>query len=467
MNPYLTVHQGAMVAMMVGGQEIIFPKPTAPVVEVEGNRQLLLPQLVNVVHGAATDVITFANTAATSNGDEQQAQAQAETEAEAEAGEPPEDAEDRLTRSRERNREHARRTRLRKKAQLRALQDRIKELQEEGRILRQTVEECSIASILLGLSSGSGCGGSCSEDEGAATQQQGDGPATRASSASEPGAATAAMNFDPTAGATGTGGKRKRFLLDSSDHAPRPMKLRIRGQLTVIGGDGTDGNRAHINWKTGVYCDEDGVHRQLSSEELETLRRERNRMHAKMTRDRKKSFISAVERTIHELERENSRMRDILAKQARRHFPAAASGGGAVSDAKATKTVGVNVNAASVTPDSTPLFAAAKAPSPGCVSPAEITVQEQVQQQQQPPQPLLPMPAVPAMGAIRVGADIGVPPPPLSQRRYRPLTVAPAMPLASAQLSGAPASVSLGEALSQATKIPPLPTAIHGFSVMG
>ena len=47
--------------------------------------------------------------------------------------------------------------------------------------------------------------------------------------------------------------------------------------------------------------------------------RERNRMHAKMTRDRKKLFISNVEKTIADLEENNKRMRDILAKQALRH----------------------------------------------------------------------------------------------------------------------------------------------------
>ncbi len=39
-------------------------------------------------------------------------------------------------------------------------------------------------------------------------------------------------------------------------------------------------------------------------------------MHAKMTRDRKKLFISGVEKTIAVLEQNNKRMRDILAKQA-------------------------------------------------------------------------------------------------------------------------------------------------------
>ena len=49
---------------------------------------------------------------------------------------------------------------------------------------------------------------------------------------------------------------------------------------------------------------------------MSTSSRERNRMHAKMTRDRKKGFISAIERTIEELETDNKRMRDALAKVA-------------------------------------------------------------------------------------------------------------------------------------------------------
>ena len=43
--------------------------------------------------------------------------------------------------------------------------------------------------------------------------------------------------------------------------------------------------------------------------------RERNRMHAKMTRDRKRNFISTIEKTIADLERDNKRMRQTLEKQ--------------------------------------------------------------------------------------------------------------------------------------------------------
>jgi hypothetical protein len=42
-------------------------------------------------------------------------------------------------------------------------------------------------------------------------------------------------------------------------------------------------------------------------------------MHAKMTRDRKKLFISSIEKTIADLEERNKGMRGTLAKQAIRH----------------------------------------------------------------------------------------------------------------------------------------------------
>ena len=165
-----------------------------------------------------------------------------------EEGDELEDAGERLARSRERNREHARRTRLRKKAQLQALQSRVKELQEESRLLKQTVEECSIASILLGLS------GQQEEEEDAADD---------INELMKP------RSNDPTKFCAMPGGKRKRFLSDA-DQSPQPMELRIRGKLTTVGGAGA--GKTQINWKTGVFFDEEGVKKQLTPEELEDLR---------------------------------------------------------------------------------------------------------------------------------------------------------------------------------------------------
>lgn len=44
--------------------------------------------------------------------------------------------------------------------------------------------------------------------------------------------------------------------------------------------------------------------------------RERNRMHAKMTRDRKKNFIANMEKTVEDLESEVQRMRAVLSTTA-------------------------------------------------------------------------------------------------------------------------------------------------------
>ena len=43
-------------------------------------------------------------------------------------------------------------------------------------------------------------------------------------------------------------------------------------------------------------------------------------MHAKMTRDRKKSFISTIEKTIEDLEANNRRMKDVIITVTQTHF---------------------------------------------------------------------------------------------------------------------------------------------------
>lgn len=156
-----------------------------------------------------------------------------------------EDAEKRLARSRERNREHARRTRLRKKAQLEALQAKVTQLEDEGRVLKQSIEECSIASILVGLSSGN--------QHTATDSLLSDG----------------ISESKPIAPIVTRVGKRKRFVVENDDaeRVPQPLKVNIEGKMTLIGG-----GKTHINWKSGVYSDEHGVQRQLTPEQLESLR---------------------------------------------------------------------------------------------------------------------------------------------------------------------------------------------------
>lgn len=153
-----------------------------------------------------------------------------------------EDAEQRMARSRERNREHARRTRLRKKAQLEALQSKVKGLQAESNVLKQSLEECSIASILVGLASGE-------------NNRMIEELVNEVSGADEQDVLRLA------------GGKRKRFFSDASDKIPQALTIKINGRMTTIGG-----GRTHINWKSGVYSDENGNQIRLSRKDLESLR---------------------------------------------------------------------------------------------------------------------------------------------------------------------------------------------------
>lgn len=195
------------------------------------------------------------------------------------------DLEERLAISRKRNREHARRTRLRKKAKLGALQIRVKDLETENLTLQKRIEECSIASILLGLSSKE------------LSQQEKE---------------EIASSRDDTQNGDGTiegNGGRKNV-------APGPLKLIIGGKTTFVGG----GLKSYINWKKGTFIDEDGVQQHLTNDQLENLRRERNRMHAKMTRHRKKNHLEKIQKTVEDLEAENSRKKEILSKVSQKHF---------------------------------------------------------------------------------------------------------------------------------------------------
>lgn len=245
-----------------------------------------------------------------------------------------EDAAKRLARSRERNREHARRTRLRKKAQLEHLQQKVRGLEGEKKALKQKMEECSIASILVNLAEPPPmlvpimpCSSSATLEE---QQQHANAMATATQHHHPPphhqnNGTTVSLLLDDTMNQQEnhdsdakisllTAGKRKRFAsIDATtneEHRPIPqaLKLKIDGQTKIIG------PKSHVNWKSGVYSDDHGVQRQLTLEQLEGLRRERNRMHAKMTRDRKKNFIATIEKTIEELERDCQRMRDVLNK---------------------------------------------------------------------------------------------------------------------------------------------------------
>jgi hypothetical protein len=179
----------------------------------------------------------------------------------------PDDANTRLARSRDRNREHARRTRIRKKAQLAALQTKVARLEAERVTLRQSIEECSIAGILLGLHQ-TGTEGKEDEDndEGSETTQNllENVNSTKDASANSTISTKVALLAN---------GKRKRFL-EQDENTPeafkqpsQPIKLVIDGKTALVGG-----GKSHINWKTGIYIDHAGLHSKLTPGQLENLR---------------------------------------------------------------------------------------------------------------------------------------------------------------------------------------------------
>jgi hypothetical protein len=157
-----------------------------------------------------------------------------------------------IIRSRERNREHARKTRLRKKAHLETLRYRVKALEAQRVQLRQQIEKCSIASILLGLS------GETNDD----VLEEDDDDTKQLLAKNHQQAHKIALL---------TGTKRKRFVSDAlGDDSPEQAYWHVDiggGQTKLIGS-----GKSHINWKTGVYSDVDGSSSKLTKEQLETVR---------------------------------------------------------------------------------------------------------------------------------------------------------------------------------------------------
>ena len=140
-----------------------------------------------------------------------------------------------------------------------ALQSKVKGLQAESKVLKQSLEECSIASILVGLS----------------TSHKEDSAAPELIPASmDPLISSECANVDKICNSDFvtqlvSGGKRKRFLSDAGDQgmATQPLSLSINGKVVYFGG-----GRTHVNWKTGAYTDEQGGQCRLTEEQLETLR---------------------------------------------------------------------------------------------------------------------------------------------------------------------------------------------------
>jgi hypothetical protein len=174
--------------------------------------------------------------------------------------------------SRERNRVHARKTRQRKKEQMQTLQGKADELKEEQTRLKQTINEKNTASILCCLFSKD-----CSSDQ---------------------------RVEDPVV---------EELLRRPVDEIPDASQLPELPALILPGQHNSKKHRDSDLIIIQQELPDDGIDYELLGKdrakctpaELDRIRRERNRMHAKRTRDRKRLFMEEMADMCKKLEDEN------------------------------------------------------------------------------------------------------------------------------------------------------------------
>lgn len=189
---------------------------------------------------------------------------------------------ERLQRSRERNKMHARKTRQRKKEHMQILEARVEELKKGQISLKLQINEKNTANILLGMFAVH-----CQEENG--------------------------VQFDA---------KVEELMNRATEDIPDASKipelpaLILPGQHNKRRGQSAPGKE---QLATAQYPN-DGIDYELLGKdrssctpaELDKIRRERNRMHAKRTRDRKRIFMEKMEEMILQLETENGLLQQQL-----------------------------------------------------------------------------------------------------------------------------------------------------------
>jgi hypothetical protein len=175
--------------------------------------------------------------------------------------------------SRERNRIHARKTRQRKKEQMLVLTNRADELKTEQIRLKQCINEKNTASILVGL---------FASDLVAGDQQQAEDPRIEALL------------------------RRRSDDIPDAAMLPELPALILPGQHNTkkLNSSGPESQKDASD--DGIDYDLLGKDRsKCTPAELDKIRRERNRMHAKRTRDRKRFFMEEMAEMCQKLEDEN------------------------------------------------------------------------------------------------------------------------------------------------------------------
>eukprot|EP01083_Nonionella_stella_P243015 847175_1 len=202
---------------------------------------------------------------------------------------------------------HARKTRQRKKEQMKTLETQVDELKSRQIQLKFLIEKKNTANILVELYT------KCEDED-------------ESSSGSGSGSSSSLAN-NPL-------GLVDQLLKRSSDEIPDASKIPELPAL-ILPGQHSNKRKAQEGGVDVVqeYPD-DGIDYKLlskdrsacSQEELDRIRRERNRMHAKRTRDRKRIFMEAMEAMIKQLAKENMMLQCHLERISDSQSAASASG---------------------------------------------------------------------------------------------------------------------------------------------
>jgi hypothetical protein len=203
--------------------------------------------------------------------------------------------------SRERNRMHARKTRQRKKEHMQKLQEQVDDLKHEQIRIKQAINEKNTANILIGLFQN----GESSDTSTVPTADPEVEELLKRAPEDIPDASAI-----PELPALILPGNGKRKLLDTTGG-----DAAADGGERVLTSDETleDGIDYILLGKDRSSC---------TTAELDQIRRERNRMHAKRTRDRKRIFMEEMEVMIKKLEDENLLLMS-HAKKLNAHVPLA------------------------------------------------------------------------------------------------------------------------------------------------
>jgi hypothetical protein len=186
--------------------------------------------------------------------------------------------------SRERNRIHARRTRQRKKFQMEILRDRADSLKQEQIVLKQAINEKNTANILVGLFG-----------QASASAQLQDDPLVEELLQRPPGEIPDSNSIS----------ELPRLILPGQ-HAS--TKVKVEAQQKMLSGSSSSIDAD--NSDDGIDYELLGKDRsKCTAKELDQIRRERNRMHAKRTRDRKRLFMDEMSEVCRKLADENDVLR--------------------------------------------------------------------------------------------------------------------------------------------------------------